>query len=278
MVNFVVITSMKKQLTGILLFFIISTGHAFTLFGKSEIAEYASRESPNSEGTVSHASWDEFLKKYVETQNGINLVGYAKVSVEDALDLRNYIDSLGRTEVSQLARQEQFAYWINLYNALTVQVILDHYPVNSIRDISFSLLSRGPWSQPLTTVEGFDLSLDDIEHQILRPIFKDSRIHYAVNCASVSCPNLQTDAFTRDNLELLLDRGARQYVNHSRGVSIVDDQIVLSTIYDWYASDFGDSESEILAHLKQYADDDLKVRLEGKDQISSYVYDWTLNE
>jgi len=278
LVDFVVITGMKKPLIGILLCFLTSTGHAFTLFGDSEITKYGFRENPKSTVTVDHVSWDGFLAKYVKDRNGISIVAYSSVSTKDARNLRKYIDSLGRTEVSQLARQEQFAYWVNLYNALTVRVILDHYPVNSIKDISYNLFSQGPWAEPLVSVEGFELSLDDIEHQILRPVFRDSRIHYAVNCASFSCPNLQGVAFTRDNLELLLDRGAQQYINHSRGVNIVNNEIVLSRIYDWYARDFGDSESEILSHLKRYADDDLKSKLEGKNVIAEYVYDWALNE
>ena len=269
---------MKKRLIGILLFLFLSTSHAFTLFGESEITEYGSLHNSNSTTAIDHARWDRFLKKYIETRNGINFMAYSKVSTGDALDLRQYIESLGRIEVSKLARQEQFAYWVNLYNALTVQVILDHYPVNSIMDISYDLLSRGPWAEPLVAIEGFELSLDDIEHQILRPVFRDNRIHYAVNCASVSCPNLQPEAFTRDNVELLLDRGAEQYVNHPRGVNVVNTEIVLSSIYDWYASDFGDSESEILSHLEQYADADLRLKLVGKRKISEYVYDWSLNE
>ena len=269
---------MKRQLTGILLFVILSTGHAFTLFGESEITEHGFQENPDSSVSVDHSDWDQFLKTYVEARNSINFVNYSQVSSDDARILSGYIESLIRIKVSRLNRLEQFAYWVNLYNALTVQVILTHYPVSSIMDISYDLLSRGPWSEPLIIVEGFELSLDDIEHQILRPVFKDNRIHYAVNCASVSCPNLQTDAFTHDNIESLLDRGAKQYINHSRGVNIVNNKVMLSSIYDWYASDFGDGEAEILDHIARFADDDLRLELEGKEEIDEYFYDWTLNE
>ncbi len=116
------------------------------------------------------------------------------------------------------------------YNALTVKVILDNYPVKSIRDIDISpgLLNDGPWDAKLLTIEGKEVSLNDIEHRILRPIFLDNRIHYAVNCASSGCPNLQPEAFTVENTEELLDRGAREYIAHERGVKISKNRLVVS--------------------------------------------------
>ena len=127
------------------------------------------------------------------------------MSEEDLEILDDYLQMLESVQVTDLNPDEQFAYWINLYNALTIWVILEHYPVESIQDISYGLLTRGPWKENLATVEGVDLSLDDIEHEILRPVFQDNRIHYAVNCASIGCPNLQSTAFTSNNLEDLLE-------------------------------------------------------------------------
>ena len=137
------------------------------------------------------------------------------------------------------------AYWINLYNALTVKVVLDAYPVDSIRDIHEGV-SRlpAPWGDVHTNVAGQDLTLDQIEHGILRPIWRDERIHYAVNCAAYGCPHLLETAFTAANTESLLDAGARDYVNNPRGVDVVDDDfIVISSIYEWYAEDFGTPRS-----------------------------------
>ncbi len=177
-------------------------------------------------------------------------------------------------------RDEQLAFWVNLYNALTVKVILDHYPVQSIKEIDISpgWFSSGPWGKKLITIESHDLSLDDIEHRILRPIWKDPRIHYAVNCASIGCPDLGDTAFSASNVEAELSRAARNYINHPRGVTVEDDQVRISSIYKWFKDDFGGSEMAILDHLRLYAADELKHKLEKVSGISGYAYDWALND
>ncbi len=231
-----------------------------------------------SETVLDHSSWSEFLSKYIEPQDGLNYFRYGEVSETDSKALDDYLVGLQSVVVTELTDEQQFAYWVNLYNALTVRVILDHYPIESIRDISFGLLSRGPWKKSLVTVQNVDLSLDDIEHGILRPVYEDERIHYAVNCASIGCPNLQTMAFSEKNLESLLEQSARQYVNHTRGVKIVDGELIVSSIYKWYEADFGDSEAEVIEHLIEYASDELKTKLDEFDEIDDYEYDWSLNE
>ena len=183
------------------------------------------------------------------------------------------------TTTSTVTAAPKAVYWINLYNAGTVQLIVDRYPVKSIRNIKLGgLFSSGPWDAKLYTVEGEALSLNDIEHRILRPIWKDPRIHYVVNCASFSCPNLQGTAFTAENLETLLDQAARSYVNSSRGVALAGGRLTLSSIYDWYASDFGRNEAEVLAHLRQYAGPELNSQLAAYQGRINYTYDWALNE
>jgi hypothetical protein len=161
---------------------------------------------------VDHQAWDTFLNTYLIAQHpsGVNQVNYAAVTPKDRQALQAYLAALEATPVSALNRNEQMAYWINFYNALTVEVILDHYPVSSIRRINISpgLFTRGPWDAPLVEVEGQPLTLNDMEHRILRPIWRDARIHYAVNCASIGCPNLQPRAFTRANTEALMTKGA----------------------------------------------------------------------
>ncbi|MCG8588922.1 MAG: DUF547 domain-containing protein, partial [Proteobacteria bacterium] len=206
-----------------------------------ELWERWSGHDAESTRTVDHAAWGAWLKRYVRPDAaGIHRVDYAGVQSEDRERLRSYLAVLAATPVTQLARDEQRAFWINLYNALTVQVVLDHLPVESIRDIDISpgLFSDGPWGKALVQVEGTPVSLDDIEHRILRPIWRDPRIHYAVNCASLGCPNLQTEAFTAANAEALLDQAARQYVNHPRGARVTSDGLVVSSIYSWFQVDF----------------------------------------
>jgi len=171
------------------------------------------------------------------------------------------------------------AFWINLYNALTVELILDHYPVASILDISISpgLFSFGPWDKKLIEVEGEALSLNDIEHRILRPIWRDARLHYAVNCASLGCPNLREVAFTAENTEWLLEQGAHEYVNHARGAEFIDSQLIVSSIYHWFKEDFGDSDRGVIEHLGAFAAPELAKRLAKTRRLSGHDYDWDLN-
>ena len=229
-------------------------------------------------GIVDHSTWSTLLSTYIDERNGLNYFRYKEVSEADYEILDDYLEMLQSIEVTGLGSDERFAYWINLYNALTVWVILEHYPVESIRDISYGLLTRGPWKEKLVSVEGVDLSLDDIEHEILRPVFQDNRIHYAVNCASIGCPNLQSTAFTSNNLEDLLEQSANQYINHPRGARIEDGELIVSSIYDWYDEDFGGSEEEVIEHLLDYASEALEERLSDFDGIDDYEYDWALNE
>lgn len=237
---------------------------------------------PASRVHVDHAPWDRFLQKYVVTNHpsGINRVRYAAVTPEDRKRLAAYIQQLRQVGVTKLNRSEQKAYWINLYNALTVKVVLDHYPVKSIRDIDISpgFFSRGPWGAKLLSIQGQEVSLNDIEHRILRPLWKDNRVHYAVNCASLWCPNLQPEAYTPENTETFLEKGAREYVNHLRGVRFAGDRLYLSSIYDWFQSDFGGSEEGVLRHLQKYAGPALAARLKNFKGGISYDYDWRINE
>ena len=227
---------------------------------------------------VDHTMWSRLLSSYIHEREGLNYFRYGDVSEEDLEILDDYLQMLESVQVTDLNPDEQFAYWINLYNALTIWVILEHYPVESIQDISYGLLTRGPWKENLATVEGVDLSLDDIEHEILRPVFQDNRIHYVVNCASIGCPNLQSTAFTSNNLEDLLEHSAVQYINHPRGARIEDGELIVSSIYDWYEEDFGDSEEDVIEHLLDYASNTLEKQLSGFDDIDDYEYDWALNE
>ena len=228
--------------------------------------------------------WTAFLSRYVvgDHPSGVNRVRYSQVTPLDRVALETYLEDLQRVIPSALNRSEQRAFWINAYNAQTVKLILDHLPVRTIRDIDISpgLFSDGPWDAKLFTVAGIDLSLNDIEHRILRPIWKDSRIHYAVNCASIGCPNLQPVAYDADNTEALLARGAREYINHPRGVSVDGRKVTLSSIYRWFREDFGSSEEDVLEHILRFADNTLQEeirKLPTGEVRFKYRYDWSLN-
>jgi hypothetical protein len=236
---------------------------------------------PGSTRTIDHSRWASFLDEYLVTghPSGVSRVRYDKVSSTDADSLDAYVERLQRVSVSRLNRDEQFAFWVNLYNAYTVKLILDYYPVDSIRDIDLSgLFTRGPWDKELMEVEGEELSLNDIEHRILRPIWQDPRIHYVVNCASIGCPNLPPEPLTASNLEDVLESAADEYINHPRGASVDGGVLYLSSIYDWYEEDFEGSLKGVKDHLLVYADPALARGIRNHDGRVRYRYDWALNE
>ena len=257
----------------------LGSGHAAPA---SDLWERWTAHDPEGMRRIDHGPWHRFLDRYVASDPyGVNRVAYARATPDDEAQLARYVAFLAATPISRYRRAEQLAFWINLYNALTVRLVLEAYPVKSIRDVTptiLSFLGRGPWGAKLITVKGEDLSLDDIEHRILRPIWRDSRIHYAVNCAAVGCPNLRRSAFTGDNVDRMLDEAAREYVNDVRGVYFAGDRLTVSSVYDWYVADFGGDEAGVLAHLRAYAEPELKARLERATRIDDYRYDWALND
>ena len=248
---------------------------------RSELWPRWTAHDPAATAAIDHAPWDLFLDTYVVPgADGVNRVAYARVGTADRRALADYIDGLAGVAIDAYNRRQQLAYWINLYNALTVKLVLDHYPVASVRDIDISpgWFSIGPWDKQLLAIEGVALSLNDIEHRILRPIWRDARIHYAVSCASIGCPSLLTQAFTAANAEALLTAAARDYVNHPRGARIEDGRLIVSSLYVWYAEDFGDGDADVIAHLKSCARPGLAAALAGIERIDDFTYDWRLND
>ncbi len=209
-----------------------------------------------SRDAIDHGAWDALLGAYVVVaENGLMRVDYARFKEQGGAALKAYLDRLQGIDVTKLNRDEQFALWVNLYNAKTVDILLDHYPVKTIRDIDISpgVFADGPWGKKVLEVNGAALSLDDIEHGILRPIWGDPRIHYAVNCASVGCPNLRRRAFSGARLQVMLDAAARDYINSPRGVTANAGGITASSLYLWYARDFGGTSAQVLGHIRSYA-------------------------
>jgi len=230
---------------------------------------------------IDHGAWDVFLKKFVVAPHpsGINRVRYQAAGAADFKNLQDYLRSMEAVTISSYSRIEQRAFWINVYNALTVDLILSRFPVASIRDINISpgIAVRGPWGAKLFAIENEKLSLDDIQHRILRPIWKDSRIHYALSWASLGAPNLQPLAYTAENSEALLERGAREFINHPRGVSIQKGRLQVSSLYVWFQEDFGASAAGLMDHWQEYADPPLAEALGKYSGGLAHDYDWHLN-
>ena len=248
---------------------------------KAERWEFWDSRAPDNTTQIDHSGWNTFLGKYVlQGEDGVNRVRYSSVSDTDRQQLRNYIAALEHIPIRRYSSEQQLAYWINLYNAATIDVVLQHYPVSSIRDIDISpgFLADGPWKKKLLSIEGEPVSLNDIEHRILRPVWRDPRLHYALNCASIGCPNLSNNAYHADTIDTQLDQAATTYVNHPRGVSFNNGKLYISSIYSWFRADFGESDAAVIDHLQLYALAPLKDALADSGRIAGYRYDWSLND
>jgi len=261
-----------------------AAGGAFVLWpvwSTTAQAKTARFSASGAGGEIDHAAFDALLARHLRPgSDGINRVAYRAWQGGDHQTLKAYIRALSAVRITQHQRPVQYAFWLNLYNAVTVDVVLDHYPVRSIRDIRLGgggLFRGGPWQKPLVEVDGTTLSLDNIEHDILRTHWRDPRVHYGVNCASIGCPNLQKRAFGGARLEAMLDAGARDYVNHSRGLSFQNGQATASRIYDWFDEDFG-GRNGLVPHWRQHARGETARALSGDVKIAGFAYDWSLND
>ncbi|MEM6621661.1 MAG: DUF547 domain-containing protein [Pseudomonadota bacterium] len=222
-------------------------------------------------GDPDHSALGAFLNSYrVVGSDGVARLKYGQ-AVQDGARLDGYLAALQSVDPTSLARPAAMAYWFNLYNALTIDLVLQEFPVDSIKKVRGGLFNTGPWTDKLVTVAGQELSLDDIEHGILRPVWQDARIHYAVNCAAVGCPDLDAKPFLAGDLEQRLDASARRFAEHPRGARATSDGAVLSSIFDWFAEDFGPNEDAVLAHVNEYRG----AAIPGP--VDDYRYDWGLN-
>jgi hypothetical protein len=220
---------------------------------------------------VDHGIYGELLKKYV--RDGV--VDYAGFKSNEA-QLDQYLKQLGRVDPESLSRSEQFAFYANAYNAWTIKLILSGYPgVKSIKDLGS--LFQGPWKKKLVKINGRVLTLDDVEHGILRPRFGDPRVHFAINCAAKSCPPLRSEPFRGDILDQQLNEATISFLNNPGSHRLEGNRLYVSRIFKWFAEDFKEG---VFSFYLQYATGDLKKELETKqDKISvTYLeYDWSLN-
>jgi hypothetical protein len=199
-------------------------------------------------------------------------VRYADVSPADRASLQGYIEGLSRSGPPSASDDAIMAYWFNLYNAKTVELILENYPLKSIRDIS------GPWKKKRLTVAGKPMSLNDIEHKTVRAQYDEPRVHYAFNCASIGCPNLKTTAWEAETLDADLTQAARDFIGHPRGVSVDEKgRVDASKIFKWYKEDFGGNEQSLLNHFEKYASGTRLAAIRANKKIDDFDYDWSLN-
>lgn len=220
--------------------------------------------------TVDHSIYGALLMKYVKD----GVVDYGGLKKDEGA-LNAYLRIVDRTNPDELLRDEQFAFYINAYNAYTINLILKHYPLDSIKDIGGWL--KGPWKIRFCQIGGKAFTLDEIEHNILRPRFKGPRVHFAVNCASNGCPPLISEPYQGGILDQQLDRSTRRFLNDPKRNRLEGNTLYVSKIFKWFEDDFN---GDIVGFFLRYAEDDLKNRLlaqEDQIKVKHLHYDWSLN-
>ena len=235
---------------------------------------------------ISHAIFDELLKKHVTPEGAVSYKGF----IQDSVQFKEYLTLLenNHPDKDTWSRDEQLAYWINAYNAYTVKLILDHYPVKSIKDIKDGVpFVNSVWDIKFITIGGKEYDLNNIEHGIIRKRFDEPRIHFAVNCASFSCPRLRNEAFVASRLEEQLEEQTRLFFNDPRKNNIISkDKIVISSILNWYSRDFTKKgflsrlfgkkkrHQSFIKFVNPYVDIDISKNAE----VQFMDYRWDLNE
>jgi hypothetical protein len=211
----------------------------------------------------SHEAWDVLLKKHVSATGQVN---YKGIKAEKS-KLEDYLKTLSTNAPEESwSKAEQMAFWINAYNAFTVKLIVDNYPTSSITKVD----AGKPWDQKWIKIGSKTYTLNNIENDILRPQFKDARIHFAVNCAAKSCPPLLNAAWTAANLNANLDAQAKKFINNPAFNKLSEKKAEVSKIFEWYAADFG----KLIDFLNKYA----TTKVSAKAKVSYLEYDWGLNE
>lgn len=221
--------------------------------------DYSAVDAPR----FSHAAWDALLQKHV---NSVGNVNYAGVK-SDVSKLNDYLKTLSDNPPKvNWSKADQLAFWINAYNAFTVKLIVDNYPVKSIQDLE----GGKPWDVKWIKIGAKTYSLNEIENDIIRPTFKEPRIHFAVNCAAASCPPLLNKAWTAENLEANLTKQAKKFINNSKYNQITSRSVKVSKIFDWYGEDF----DNLVNYLNKYSN----TKIQSNAKVGFAEYDWSLNK
>lgn len=225
---------------------------------------YSTTSEMSDEGkTIDHKQWNDLLQKHVSDKGLVDYKGFKN----DGVTLQTYLDYLAENLPQKTwSKNAVLAYWINAYNAFTIKLILDNYPVNSIKDI------KDPWGKKFFTLGNKKYSLEEIEHEILRKM-NEPRIHFAINCASFSCPDLLNEAYSENNLEKQLESVAKSFINNRNKNTITANKIEISKIFDWFRGDFKTNGS-IIDFLNRYSE----IKINTTAKISYKTYNWKLNE
>lgn len=219
-----------------------------------------------------HKDWNDLTKKYVDNKGNVNYKGFkSEVAKLDA-----YLTLLSKNHPQKSwSKDNQLAFWINAYNAFTVKLIVKNYPVKSIKELGGSIYKvNTPWDIKFIKIGEEVYDLNNIEHSIIRKEFNDPRIHFAVNCASISCPKLRNEAYVGSKLNAQLDDQTKAFLADKSKNKITKESAKLSKLFKWYSGDFSDKEGSVINFINKYA----PIKISENTEISYLDYDWNLNE
>lgn len=212
---------------------------------------------------MDYSQYDDILQKHVSSEG---VVDYTSIRSEDFKSLNRFLNQISSADPTVMNRDDELAFWINAYNAYTLKLIIDHWPVASIRDIE----GGNPWDISWIEINDHTYSLNEIEHDIIRQKFKDPRIHFAVNCAAKSCPQLLNTPYLGAKIDAQLEVQTRQFVNNKEYNQLSSNSLKLSRIFDWYKEDFGN----LIEFLNKYS----RTTIDSGASIRFTTYDWSLND
>lgn len=239
----------------------------FLLFSACKVSKYSGDAEP-----ISHEIWDSLLKKHVSDAGLVDYQGFQS----DSTTLKAYLTLVSNHHPNdqKWTKNEQLAYWINAYNAFTIQLVADHYPVASIKDIKPGIpFVNTVWDIKFIKIENRTYDLNNIEHGIIRPQFNEPRIHFAVNCASFSCPKLRNEAYTADKLEEQLTEAARDFINDETKNTLSADSAQISSLFKWFKGDFTQHLS-LVDFINQYS----RTPITENTILTYQTYDWSIND
>jgi hypothetical protein len=250
---------------------------ALTLLFTSTLS-FAQTRAAAAKPEPDYSAWTTLLQRYYDPAVGMN---YAALKARDLPALQNLRNTLAKVDVKALSRDQQLAYWINLYNINSTAIVAEKYPIKSIRDLSTDPIIRlNVFDKRVVPFGNGKISLNDIENTHIREGFRDPRIHFAINCAAKSCPPIRREAFVGVRVQAQLDDQARTFLNGPKGMRISGDTVHVTKIMDWFEKDFQNWGGGVASFLRKYASPENRKKLDaaGNDLDIDYDdYDWSVN-
>lgn len=230
-----------------------------------------------STAKIDHHDWTVLLRAMTTVERGVTKVAYKGLDRPSREALSAYVAFLQTVPVGEFNRDEQLAFWLNLHNAATIEILVEEYPGRTLAPVrSLPKSAGGPFAEKRLTVAGVALSVEDIVQSVLRPNWKDPLYHYGLAYGAVGGPNLARKAFTGPEVHAQLEEQARSFVNRG-GADVRRGKLTVSSLYEWYRADFGADDAALIDHLRRFASDEMKQDLAGITSISKHDFDWALN-